>query len=117
MAINRNVISKFVKSTKDTTNSKKETFVQGWVKPLGDGYGVQIDGSNIITPATMTTNIDTEKPVTVLIKNHKATIIGNATSDTKLDTSSTIANSTFNLNRVIVPIADSFINSLWEDFE
>ena len=119
MAISKEIISKFVKSTKDTTNSKKETFVQGWVKPLGEGFGVQIDGSNIITPATMATNIDTEQPVNVLIKNHKATIIGNATGGTKADSDSTIANSTItkSLTQAFVAMSDASINALWEDFE
>lgn len=120
MAISKNIISKFVKSTKDKTNTKKETFVQGWVKPLGDGtYGVQIDGSNVITPAAITTNINMEQPVNVMIKNHRATIIGNVSSDTVSNNNSKIMNSTvaISIGSTLVRINESTINALWEDFE
>ena len=119
MAISKNIISKFVKSTKDTTNTKKETFVQGMVEKLGDGYGVRIDGSNVVTPASMTTNVNTEQPVNVMIKNQKATIIGNVSVNTKAEADSTVANSTLviSLNQSMIPVSDATINSLWEDFE
>ena len=120
MAISKTIITKFVKSTKDKTNDKKETFVQGRVEPLGDGsYGVRIDGSNVVTPASMTTNVNMDQPVNVMIKNHRATIIGNVSSDTASNNDGSIANSTLiiGLNSTIGRIPDKKITDLWKDFE
>ena len=120
MAISKNIISKFVKSTKDTTDhKKKETFVQGKIEKLGDGYGVRIDGSDVVTPASITTNVNIEQPVNVMIKNHKATIIGNVSAESKAEEGSTVINSTAitSLNNIMVPVSYATINALWDDFE
>lgn len=116
MELNKDLISQFVKNTKDDKKTtKKETFVRGMIVKNDKGvYCVKIDGSDIYTPATITTNVNVEQPVTIMIKNHSATVIGNVTTITEESTDSTILNSTSSMD--ISSISDSFIDALWEDY-
>lgn len=85
MALSNDLISQFVKATKDKQDVKKETVVYGTID-RNDTDKVIIDGSNISTPVTktviagITTKEDgTEEPdrVMVTIKNHAAMVTGN----------------------------------------
>jgi len=110
MALSKEIVSKFVKSTKDDTKSiKKESFVHGMLSE--DGKGVIFDGSNIVTPASITTNVNVKQPVTVMIKNHQAVVIGNATSDITINEDKSVANSTA---AQVSAISDDDINALWK---
>lgn len=80
MALSNDLISQFAKITKD--NNKKETTettVYGTVKYNGKYY-VQLDGSDLLTPVKTTTDVEDGERVTVMIKDHTATITGNISS-------------------------------------
>lgn len=80
MALSNELISEFVKVTKDDTKKKSETIVYGTVvKSEGTNY-VKMDGSELLTPVTSTTNLEDKERVTVMIKNHTAVVTGNISS-------------------------------------
>lgn len=83
MALSSDLISQFVKTTKDTTTTKKETIVYGEVvqTPGDDGVGyVKLDGAENSTPVTTTTKLNDGNRVIVMIKNHHAVVTGNTTA-------------------------------------
>lgn len=59
---------------------KKETIVYGTTVEQGGKMYVKIDGSEQLTPITTTTAVKPDQRVTVMIKNHTATVTGNLTS-------------------------------------
>lgn len=86
MALSPDLLSQFAKlvNKKDKNN---ESVVYGTIVKNGDGEAcVQLDGSNVLTPigqfssTTDTKDIAEAERVSVLIKNHTATITGNASS-------------------------------------
>lgn len=80
MQLPKNLISEFVKVTNNTTKTKTETTVYGSiVKDSGLTY-VKLDGSDVLTPVSTTADTQDGERVTVLIKNHTATVTGNITS-------------------------------------
>ncbi len=80
MGLPIDLISQFVKATKDTPDTKKETIVYGTtVEHEGVTY-VKIDGSELLTPVIATADTKPGERVTVMIKNHTATVTGNITS-------------------------------------
>lgn len=83
MPLTNDLISQFVKVTKDKTAGKSETVVYGTVQeskaPNGLNY-VKIDGSNLLTPISSTTVVSANDRVTIMIKNHSAVVTGNLTS-------------------------------------
>lgn len=80
MQLPKNLISEFVKVTNNTTKTKTETTVYGSiVKDSGSTY-VKLDGSDVLTPVSTTADTQDGERVTVLIKNHTATVTGNITS-------------------------------------
>lgn len=82
MALSTELISEFVKITNDRVKDTKdrETTVYGTVVEDAGVMYVRIDGSDRLTPVTTTTNIKAGERVTVMIKNHTATVMGNVTS-------------------------------------
>lgn len=85
MGLSSELISKFVKATKDETSVKPDTIAYGTVQLTNGELSLQLDGSNTSIPIADST-IDMDKGlkpgnrVMVLIKNHKAVVIGNLTS-------------------------------------
>ena len=79
MGLSNELISQFVKVTKDDKQQTKETTTQGTVVYDGRLY-VKLDGSDQLTPVSTTTNVEDGERVTVLIKDHTATITGNISS-------------------------------------
>lgn len=80
MNLSNDMISKFVKITHDgnTKNTKNtETTVYGTAVSYGDKIYVRLDGSELLTPVETTADISPGERVTVLIKNHTATVDGN----------------------------------------
>lgn len=114
MPISNNLILDLVKNTKNKTkNTKKETFVQGEIVRNENGeVCVKIYGTEIATPVSLTTNVDASKPVTVMIKNHTATVIGNVSTET-VQSENNIINSTASISY----IEASVITEMWEDYE
>ena len=80
MGLSNDLITQFVKVTNDKKEEKKETVVYGTVKTVDGVDYVQLDGSELLTPVSSTTNIADGERVTVMIKNHTATVTGNITS-------------------------------------
>lgn len=81
MGLSSDLISQFVKVTKDDTKTKKETITYGTitVDEKGTKY-VQLDGSTILTPLSSVesaVDVDKDDRVKVMIKNHTVTITGN----------------------------------------
>ena len=77
MGLSNDLLSQFAKITKDEKQTKKETTVYGTtVENNGKTY-VKIDGSDLLTPASTTINTKNGERVTVMLKNHTATITGN----------------------------------------
>lgn len=81
MALSTDLISQFVKNTKDETTTKPETTTYGTVRVTEEGEPeVQLDGSATYIPIKTTVEVKDGDRVVVMIKNHTATITGNLTS-------------------------------------
>ena len=80
MALSNDLISQFVKITKDNTKTKKESTVYGTTVEYNGAVYVKLDGSELLTPVSTTTDMNPGERVTVMIKNHTATVMGNMSS-------------------------------------
>lgn len=80
MSLSNDLISQFVKVTKDKNNADNGTTVYGTVVKVGDETYVKIDGSDQLTPVSTTTNVEADEKVSVLIKDHTAMVTGNVSS-------------------------------------
>lgn len=72
--------AKLVNSDKSNKNSKQESIVYGTVVEYNGSKYVRIDGSGAMTPVVTTADTVVGERVTVMIKNHLATITGNISS-------------------------------------
>lgn len=79
MSLSNELISQFVKATKDNKKTPTETTVYGTVVYDGRPY-VKLDGSDLLTPVSTTADVKDGERVTVMIKNHTATVTGNISS-------------------------------------
>lgn len=100
MAISNNLVSKFVKATKnDTKNNKREKTVYGKmvkftsVQGKPDTWYAQIDGANhsfdgnnhdnfegLIPISRFTSDVNVDDKVVIMIKDHTAIVTGNVSS-------------------------------------
>ena len=80
MGLSHDLISQFVKVTNDQQTEKKETIAYGTAVELDGKKYVRLDGSDMLTPVSSTADAEANERVTVLIKDHTATITGNASS-------------------------------------
>ena len=80
VSLDTNVLSKFVKVTNDKPAKKTESFVNGTAVEYDGRMFVRIDGSDRLTPISSSASVEDGNRVTVMIKNHEATVTGN-TSD------------------------------------
>ena len=80
MALSDELISQFAKITKTEEKSKDESTVYGTIVLHNGKKYVKLDGSELLTPVASTTNIEPDERVTVMIKNHTATVTGNISS-------------------------------------
>lgn len=80
MALSNDLISQFVKITNDKPEEKQETTVYGTTVVVGDKTYVRFDGSDLLTPVDTTSVVKDNERVTVMVKNHTATITGNVSS-------------------------------------
>ena len=80
MVLNDTLVSQFVKATKDDTANAKDPNLYGTIVEYNGGKYVQLDGSELLTPISSTTNVDPDDRVSVAIKNHTAIVTGNVTS-------------------------------------
>lgn len=81
MSLSSDLISQFARITNDNSKRDKGTVIAyGTTILRGDSMYVKIDGSDVLTPVSSTVNARDNERVTVMIKNHTATITGNITS-------------------------------------
>lgn len=76
------LVSEFVKavSKNNKKDEKKESTAYGTAVIVDGVKYVKMDGSDLLTPVTATTNIADGERVTVTIKNHQAMVTGNISS-------------------------------------
>lgn len=79
MQLSADLVSKFVKATKDT-KTQDGTTMYGTVVMQNDTPYVRLDGSDILTPVTSMADVHSLERVMVLVKYHTATIMGNVSS-------------------------------------
>ena len=80
MPLSSELVSKFAKLAGNKPKEEKESTVYGTTVIQNGNKYVKLDGSELLTPASFTTNIADGERVTVLIKNHMAVVTGNITS-------------------------------------
>lgn len=80
MSLSNDLISQFVKITKDDNEKQTETTVYGTIKISDGKQYVQIDGSTLYTPISSTTTAKDGDRVTVMIKDHSAVVTGNVSA-------------------------------------
>ena len=80
MSLSNNVISQFAKTVNGKNKEKTESTVYGTVAIYGGQRYVKMDGSDLLTPCDTTVSVNEGERVTVLVKNHTATINGNLSS-------------------------------------
>lgn len=80
MSLSSELISQFVKATKDNKKTPSETTVYGTTVEYNGAIYVKLDGSDLLTPISTTTDTKAGERVTVMIKNHTATVTGNISS-------------------------------------
>lgn len=80
MALTSELLDRFVKSTKDEPKKQTETTVYGTTVLYNGRTYVRFDGSDLLTPVNTTADVKPDERVTVMIKNHTATVTGNMSS-------------------------------------
>lgn len=80
MPLSSELVSQFAKLANYKPDEEKESTVYGTTVIQNGNKYVKLDGSELLTPASFTTNIANGERVTVLIKNHMAIVTGNITS-------------------------------------
>lgn len=80
MPLSSELVSQFAKLANNKPDEEKESTVYGTTVIQNGNKYVKLDGSELLTPASFTTNIADGERVTVLIKNHMAIVTGNITS-------------------------------------
>ena len=115
MPLPKHLVSEFAKATRDSTDNSKETISYGVIvlNEEDNKYYVKINGSDVLTPALITTNINITQPVTVMIKNHKAIVTGNR-AQIPDENDELVLNSTSTV--IIETIDDEDLKNLWEKY-
>jgi predicted SPOUT superfamily RNA methylase MTH1 len=85
LELSNELISQFVKATKDDEQPKTGTVVNGTTVEYNGKTYVKIDGSELLTPVNTTAAVKPGERVTVTIKDHTATVTGNLTSPSASD--------------------------------
>lgn len=80
MSLSSDLLSQFVKITKDNAKPKTETTVYGTTVEYDGRTYVRLDGSDLLTPVESTVATVPGERVTVMIKDHTATVTGNLSS-------------------------------------
>lgn len=80
MVLSSEMISQFVKATKDDNKSNKESNVYGTIVEKEGVNFVKFDGSNLLTPITSVVDAEPGERVMVTIRNHTAIVTGNSSS-------------------------------------
>lgn len=80
MGLSSDIISQFIKVNSNNDKSNKETTAYGTIVEYGNEIYVRLDGSDLLTPISRTTDVKNDERVIVSIKNHSVVVIGNVTS-------------------------------------
>lgn len=80
MALSNELLSQFAKVTKDDAKSKSEQTLFGTIVEYNGAKYMKIDGSDLLTPISSTTNVEKDERVTAVIKNHTLIVTGNLSS-------------------------------------
>lgn len=80
MSLSSDLLSEFAKITNDKTKTKSEVTVYGTVSIKDGKPYVKLDGSDLLTPVLTTVDVVEGNRVSVLFKNHTATVTGNLSS-------------------------------------
>ena len=91
MSLSKELISRFAKVIQTKQDKKKETTQYGTVVINQNGKPcVKLDGSDYFTPISTVTDVADGDRVTVLIKNHTATVTGNLSHPSAKDSKVTM---------------------------
>ena len=80
MSLSHELAVQFAKITKDEETTKSDTIVYGTAVVHEGSTYVKLDGSDILTPVSTIAVVQDGERVSVLIKNHTASITGNSSS-------------------------------------
>ena len=80
MPLSTDLISQFVKVTKSEPEESKESTAYGTTVEYNGSTYVKLDGSDLLTPIVTTADVKSGERVTVMIKDHTATVTGNISS-------------------------------------
>lgn len=80
MGLSSDLITQFIKSTRDNAKQSNESSVYGVVSEQNGEMYVMLDGSDVYTPVISTVKIADGDRVVVRIKDHAATVTGNITN-------------------------------------
>lgn len=80
MELSVELLSQFAKIVGSDKSKKTETTVYGTTVEYDGSMYVKLDGSDLLTPISSTADTKPDERVTVMIKNHTATITGNMSS-------------------------------------
>ena len=80
MDLSNNLISKFIEVTLPRETKNTGSVMYGTVEKRNDEVMVKLDGSELLTPVSTTADVVNKERVMVMIQNHTATIVGNASS-------------------------------------
>lgn len=87
MNLSSELISQFAKITNDDTKQRTESIIYGTAVVKKDKLYVKLDGSSQLTPVITTSEVKDGERITVLIKDHTATVTGNLSSPSaRIDT-------------------------------
>lgn len=108
MALSSDLLSQFAKITNDNKKEVKETTVYGTTVEYNGGTYVRLDGSELLTPINTTATAKAGERVTVLIKNHTATVTGNLSSPSaRINDVNEIASDVVEFNTVLASKVDT----------
>ena len=80
MALSHDLISQFAKVINNDKKAKRESTSYGTTVEYNGSTYVKLDGSDLLTPVETTADTKAGERVTVLIKDHTATVTGNLSS-------------------------------------
>lgn len=86
MSLSSELVSQFVKVTRDEVENKTDSTAYGTIVVDNDNTYVKLDGSDLLTPISTTTVLKDGDRVFVTIKNHSAIVTGNITNPSATDT-------------------------------
>ena len=117
MSLSDELVSQLVKATASTEKKQTESTVYGVIVKQDDIVYVKVDGSDGLTPVTTTADVSDGERVTVLIKDHMATITGNVSSPSAKNSSVQGLSSSFvefkKVNTEQLTATNAEITNLW----